>query len=29
MGIPPIDLSEEEDGLVNDFEKFANEYNKY
>lgn len=29
MGIPPIDLSEEEGGLVNDFEEFSNKYNKY
>lgn len=28
-GIPPTDLSEEEDGLVYDNEKFTDEYNKH
>lgn len=28
-GIPPIDINEEVDGLVNDFRVFTNEYNKH
>lgn len=29
MGIPPIDLNEEEEGLINDFEMFTDECNKH